>query len=187
MDGSPSPELRTERLVLRHWRDGDREPFAALNADPRVMEHFPARLTRAESDALITSIEARFAEDGFGFWALEVAGTGEFIGFTGISAVRFPAPFTPAVEIGWRLARSVWGHGYASEAARRALRFAFDAGLDEVVSFTAVANVRSQAVMERIGMTRDPADDFDHPLVPDGHRLKRHVLYRVTGAGRPVS
>ncbi|WP_243713324.1 GNAT family N-acetyltransferase [Actinomadura sp. 6K520] len=174
--------MRTERLVMRRWTDGDREPFAALNADPEVMRHFPAPLTRAESDALIASFEARFEEDGFGFWALETAGAGEFVGFTGLSAVRFPAPFAPAVEIGWRLARSAWGHGYATEAARRALRFAFDGGLDEVVSFTAAANARSRAVMERIGMTRDPADDFDHPLVADGHHLKRHVLYRITAA-----
>ncbi|WP_243718982.1 GNAT family N-acetyltransferase [Actinomadura sp. 7K534] len=174
--------MRTERLVMRRWQDGDREPFAAMNADPEVMEHFPAPLTRAESDALIASFETRFEEDGFGFWALETAGTGEFVGFTGLSAVRFQAPFVPAVEIGWRLVRSAWGHGYASEAARRALRFAFEDGIDEVVSFTAAANTRSRAVMERIGMTRDPADDFDRPLVPDGHRLKRHVLYRTTTA-----
>ncbi|HEY8481811.1 MAG TPA: GNAT family N-acetyltransferase [Spirillospora sp.] len=184
MTAQKEPELRTERLVMRRWKDGDREPFAAMNADPEVMEHFPAPLTRAESDALIARFEARFEEDGFGFWALETLGTGEFIGFTGLSVVRFTAPFTPAVEIGWRLARSAWGRGYATEAARRALRFAFDAGVGEVVAFTAVANTRSRAVMERIGMTRDPADDFDHPLVADGHHLKRHVLYRVAPAAR---
>lgn len=175
-----APEPRTGRLLMRRWRDGDREPFAAMNADPEVMEHFPARLTREQSDALIASFEARFEEDGFGFWALETLDAGRFLGFTGLSAVRFPAPFAPAVEIGWRLARPAWGKGYATEAARRALRFAFEErGLDEVVAFTAVANARSRAVMERIGMTRDPADDFDHPLVEDGHRLRRHVLYRI--------
>ncbi|TDC51192.1 N-acetyltransferase [Actinomadura sp. KC345] len=170
-------------MVLRRWEAGDREPFAALNADPEVMAHFPAPLTRAESDAMVDGIEARFEGEGFGFWALETADTNRFIGFTGLAVVRFDAPFTPAVEIGWRLARSAWGHGYAAEAARRALRFAFDdARLDEVVSFTSTANLRSQAVMERIGMVRDAAGDFDHPLVDDGHRLKRHVLWRITAA-----
>ncbi|SNT24579.1 ribosomal-protein-alanine N-acetyltransferase [Actinomadura meyerae] len=178
-----TPELRTDRLVLRRWKEDDRAPFAALNADPVVMEHFPAPLTRAESDAMIDRIEAFFDEHGFGLWAMEAAGTGEFLGFTGLSVPRFEAHFTPAVEIGWRLARSAWGRGYASEAARRALRFAFeDRRLDEVVSFTSPTNVRSQAVMGRIGMARDASGDFDHPLVPDGHRLKRHVLYRVTAA-----
>jgi ribosomal-protein-alanine N-acetyltransferase len=175
--------LRTDRLLLRRWTEADREPFAALNADPEVMEHFPAPLTRPESDAMIERVEARFAESGFGWWALEVAATGEFIGFTGLSVPRFQAHFTPAVEIGWRLARSAWGRGYATEAALRALGHAFEeARLDEVVSFTSAPNVRSQAVMRRIGMTRDPSDDFDHPLVPEGHRLRRHVLYRLTAA-----
>lgn len=182
------PTLRTERLVLRRWQDRDREPFAALNADPEVMEHFPAPLTRRDSDALIDSFEARFEEDGLGFWALETAGTGRFIGFTGLSAVRFEAPFTPAVEIGWRLARPAWGHGYAAEAARRALRHAFDERrLTEVVSFTSTTNLRSRAVMERIGMTRDPGGDFDHPLVDTGHRLGRHVLYRISSAARRLT
>jgi RimJ/RimL family protein N-acetyltransferase len=174
--------LRTARLLLRRWRDGDRAPFAALNADPEVMEHFPSRLTRADSDAFVDRIEADFDERGYGLWALEVEPTGEFIGFTGLSMPRFEASFMPAVEIGWRLARSAWGHGYASEAARESLRYAFsDLALSEVVSFTAVGNVRSRAVMERIGMTHDPADDFDHPLVPDGSPLRRHVLYRRSG------
>jgi ribosomal-protein-alanine N-acetyltransferase len=173
--------LRTDRLLLRPWTAADREPFAALNADPQVMEHFPAPRTRAESDAMIDRVEARFAESGFGWWALEVARTGEFIGFTGLSVPRFDAHFTPAVEIGWRLARPAWGHGYATEAALRALGYAFDeAHLGEVVSFTSVPNVRSQAVMKRIGMTSDPSDDFEHPLVPEGHRLRHHVLYRLT-------
>ncbi|MER7546328.1 GNAT family N-acetyltransferase [Actinomadura sp.] len=173
--------LRTDRLLMRRWTGTDREPFAALNADPQVMEHFPAPLSRAESDALIDRIEARFDESGFGLWALEVAATGEFIGFAGLSVARFQAHFTPAVEIGWRLARSAWGHGYATEAALRALGYAFDdAHIDEVVSFTSVLNVRSQAVMRRIGMSRDPSGDFEHPLVPEGHRLRRHVLYRIT-------
>jgi RimJ/RimL family protein N-acetyltransferase len=172
--------LRTNRLVLRRWLDSDRGPFAALNADPEVMEHFPAPLTRAESDAMIGRIEAHFDERGFGLWALEVVETGEFIGFTGLSTPRFTAHFMPAVEIGWRLARSAWGRGYASEAARRVLEFGLeDVALSEIVSFTAIDNVRSQALMARIGMTHDPVDDFQHPLVPEGSRLRPHVLYRA--------
>ena len=177
--GHPT-SLHTDRLLLRRWRPEDRAPFAALNADPEVMEHFPARLTRAESDAFVDRIEAGFAEHGFGLWAVEVQATGEFIGFTGLAVPSFDAPFTPAVEIGWRLARPAWGRGYASEAARGALDAAFTTyGLAEVVSFTSEDNVRSQAVMRRIGMTHDPADDFDHPRLPPGHRLNRHVLWRI--------
>lgn len=166
---------------MRRWREEDREPFAALNADPVVMEHFPSTLTRQESDALVVRIEAQLDTLGYGLWALEVRDTGEFIGFTGLAVQTFPAHFTPAVEVGWRLKRASWGHGYATEAALAALDYGFDvADLDEIVSMTAFTNLRSQLVMQRIGMTRDPADDFDHPNVPDGHRLKRHVLYRIT-------
>jgi ribosomal-protein-alanine N-acetyltransferase len=173
--------LKTERLVLRRWQNSDREHFAAMNADPEVMEHFPATLTRDESGALIDRIEARFEEYGFGLWALEIAETGQFIGFTGLSVPGFEAHFTPAVEVGWRLSRSAWGHGYASEAARRALAFAFDdLELTEVVSFTSHTNRRSQNVMRRIGMTNDPADDFDHPMLDEGHPLRPHVLWRMT-------
>lgn len=173
--------LRTDRLILRRWQHGDREAFAAMNADPEVMEHFPATLTRDESDAFVDRIEAAFGDRGFGLWALEIAGTGQFIGFTGLSVPRFQTHFTPAVEVGWRLCRSSWGHGYASEAARCALGFAFDeVGLREVVSFTTTSNVRSQAVMRRIGMTHDPADDFDHPRMEESHPLRRHVLWRMS-------
>jgi RimJ/RimL family protein N-acetyltransferase len=173
--------LKTERLVLRRWRYSDREPFAAMNADPEVMEHFPATLAPDESDAAIDRIEAFFEKRGFGFWALEIAETGQFIGFTGLSVPSFEAHFIPAVEIGWRLIRSSWGHGYASEAARRALTFAFDdLELAEVVSFTSRTNLRSQMVMQRIGMINDPADDFDHPVLDEGHPLRRHVLWRMT-------
>ncbi|GLY81943.1 GNAT family N-acetyltransferase [Actinoallomurus iriomotensis] len=176
-----TPMLKTERLMLRRWRHGDRAPFAAMNADPEVMEHFPATLTPEESDAVIDRIEARFEEHGFGLWALEVAETGQFIGFTGLSVPDFEAHFTPAVEIGWRLTRSSWGHGYASEAAQRALTFAFDdLRLAEVVSMTSHTNLRSQMVMKRIGMSNDPADDFDHPLVDEDHPLQPHVLWRMT-------
>lgn len=173
----------TDRLLLRRWKDSDRAPFAAMNADPAVMEHFPSTLDRSASDALVDRIEERLERDGYGLWALEIRETGEFVGFTGLAPVTFEAAFAPAVEIGWRLARGAWGFGYASEAARDVLCFAFDeAGLAEVVSFTAVANRRSQLVMERIGMSRDPADDFEHPSVPAGHRLRPHVLYRISGS-----
>jgi ribosomal-protein-alanine N-acetyltransferase len=154
--------------------------FAKLNRDPVVMEHFPAMLSRAESDELIERIEAGFEENGFGLWALELRDSGEFVGFTGLSVPSFEAHFTPAVEVGWRLARSAWGEGYATEAARATLDFGFgEVGLDEVVSFTTPANQRSRAVMERLSMSHDPADDFDHPSLPASHVLRRHVLYRL--------
>lgn len=174
-------ELRTERLLLRSWRDDDREPFAELNADPAVMEHFPAALTRAQSDAMVDRLNGHLEREGWGLWALEVGATGEFIGFTGLSVPGFDAHFTPAVEVGWRLSKRAWGVGYATEAARRSLEFAFDSlGLPEVVSFTTRGNVRSRAVMRRIGMTHDPADDFEHPsLAPDSPILD-HVLYRMS-------
>jgi RimJ/RimL family protein N-acetyltransferase len=172
--------LRTPRLVLRRWRCADREPFAAMNADPRVMEHFPARLTRVESDALADAIEAGLASRPFGLWALEIPGVTPFAGYVGLAVPSFEAAFTPCVEIGWRFAAAYWGRGYATEAARVALAYAWDPlGLDEVVSFTTAGNARSRAVMTRIGMRHDPADDFDHPRLPAGHPLRRHVLYRV--------
>ena len=171
---------RTDRLVLRGFTDRDREPFAAMNADPEVMAHFQAPYDRARSDRFVDRIQLLWQERGWGLWALERADTGEFIGFTGLAPAEFEAPFTPAVEVGWRLARAHWGLGFASEAAREALRAGFtEAGADEIVSFTAVGNTRSTAVMERIGMVRDPSGDFDHPSVPDGHPLRAHVLYRL--------
>ena len=174
-------ELRTERLVLRHWRPSDRAPFAALNADPRVMEYFLGVLTREASDALAARIEAHFAAHGFGLWAVEIPGVTAFAGFVGLSHARFEAPFTPCVEIGWRLAAEHWGLGYASEGARAALAFGFgELELGEVCSFTAPANLRSRRVMETIGLVHDPAADFDHPALPDGHALRRQVLYRAT-------
>ena len=173
----------TERLVLRSWRDSDRAPFAALNADPEVMRHFPAPMSRQESDAFVELMQDRLEREGWGLWALEVRDTGRFIGFTGLSVPRFTASFTPCVEVGWRLTRDAWGHGYATEAARAALAVGFgELGLEEVVSFTAVGNERSRAVMARIGMTHDPTDDFDHPALPEGHPLRRHVLYRIGAA-----
>jgi RimJ/RimL family protein N-acetyltransferase len=177
------PELTTRRLLLRGWREGDLERFAAMNADPAVMEHFPATLSRASSDRLVGEIQRGWAEHGFGLWAVERADDRSFIGFVGLSRPSFEAHFTPAVEVGWRLARDAWGHGHATEAARAALRFGFETlGLAEIVSFTVPANLRSRAVMERLGMTRDPSDDFDHPKLPGGHRLRRHVLYRLDRA-----
>lgn len=173
--------LRTERLLLRPWRESDREPFATLNADPEVMEFFPAPLTRADSDALVDRILGAFAENGWGLWAAEVVDGPEFIGFIGLAVPRFEASFNPCVEVGWRLARSAWGHGYAPEGAAEALRFGFaEAGLSEILSFTSVINTKSRRVMEKIGMTHDPADDFDHPSVPIDSPLRRHVLYRAT-------
>jgi len=169
--------------VLRRWREEDVEPFAALNSDPVVMEHFPATLSRRRTEELVTVIELLFEEHGYGLWAVEVRETGAMIGFTGLVPILFEAPFTPAVEVGWRLARDAWGHGYATEAAGAALDHGFgEAGLAEVVAITATTNERSMAVMRRLGMHRDPADDFDHPRIPPEHRLCRHVLYRLRAA-----
>ncbi len=176
-------ELSTERLLLRGWRPGDRAPFAALNADPEVMRHFASTLTREASDALAERIEAALGREGWGFWALEVRATGEFIGFTGLGVPPFQAPFMPAVEIGWRLSRAAWGAGYATEAARAAAAFGFEhLALDEIVAFAVTGNARSRAVMRRLGMRHDPAGDFDHPLVDD-ERVRRHVLYRLARPG----
>ena len=179
----PDVVLRTARLILRGWRQADRAPFAAMNADPAVMAHFPAPLSRVESHALADAIAAHHAARGFGLWALEIPDVASFAGFVGLSVPSFTAAFTPCVEIGWRLARAHWGLGYATEAAHAVLVHAWDAlGLDEVVSFTTAGNARSRAVMTRLGMRYDPADDFDHPRLPEGHPLRRHVLYR---AARP--
>ncbi|MGW0811478.1 GNAT family N-acetyltransferase [Nonomuraea sp. NPDC002799] len=172
--------MRTERLIMRRSREEDREPFAAMNADPEVMEHFPATLTQAESDRLVDRIEQHFEKHGYSWWALEERESGRFIGFTGLILQTFNAPFLPAVEIGWRLARPAWGHGYAIEAARRAVAYAFEeASLDELISITTERNMRSRAVMERLGMTRDPEEDFDHPGVPVESGVARCVLYRL--------
>jgi len=171
--------LTTERLLLRRWRAGDREAFAALNADPEVMAHFPARLSRAESDAMVDRFEAGIEADGFGLWAVEERSSGVLLGATGLNRVGFAAPFVPAVEVGWRFVRAAWGQGFATEAAGAALSFGFDvAGLDEIVAMAVPHNERSLAVMDRLGMQRDPDGDFDHPRVPVGP-LRRHVLYRI--------
>lgn len=179
-------ELRTERLLLRRWQEEDRRPFAALNADPAVMEFFPAPLDREQSEELVERIEMSFERNGFGLWALQLRRSGEFIGFAGLAAPPFEAHFTPAVEVGWRLARSAWGRGYATEAGRAALAHGFgELGLEEIVSMTTVRNRRSRAVMERLGMTRDPADDFEFPTLPPGDPLRPHVLYRLRASQVP--
>lgn len=178
------PEVRTARLLLRGWRDADREPFAAMNSDPVVMEHFPETYGRERSDAFVDRIMARWAELRYGLWAAERLDSREFIGYVGLWPATFEAPFTPAVEVGWRLAAAHWGHGFATEGARQALRYGFDTvGLDEIVSFTAVGNVRSWRVMQRLGMVRDEAGDFEHPNIPPGHPVRPHVLYRLSAAG----
>jgi len=172
--------ITTPRLLLRRWSESDRAPFAEICADPQVMEFFPATLTSEQSDDFIRRVQRHFDEHGCGFWAIESVEKGPLLGFVGLEHVRFSAHFTPAMEIGWRLARSAWGKGYASEAAQAALRYAFEAlERPEVVSFTATANTRSRAVMERLGMKRKPEQDFDHPALPAGHPLARHVLYRL--------
>jgi RimJ/RimL family protein N-acetyltransferase len=172
--------LTTERLILRQWRDTDREPFRRINSDAAVMEFMPKLLTAEESDALADRIQMRLAERGFGLFAAELRETGDFIGFVGLSVPGFKAHFTPCIEIGWRLARSFWGSGYATEGARAVLRLAFmSLDFSEVVSFTAALNVRSQRVMERLGMVRNMKDDFDHPLLSAADPLRPHVLYRL--------
>jgi RimJ/RimL family protein N-acetyltransferase len=172
-------EVDTPRLRLRQWRAADRAPFAALNADPAVMEFFLSPLSRESSDASIDAWQSQLASRGWSNWALELKASGEFLGFTGLSIPRRVLPFSPCVEVGWRLARKHWGQGYATEAARAALEVGF-ARLDlrEIVSFTTVGNVRSRAVMERIGM-RDARQDFEYPGFPEGHPLRRHCLYRI--------
>ena len=172
--------LSGDRVRLRRWREEDREAFAAMNCDARVMEFFASPLSRGDSDAMTDRIEQHFDEHGFGLWAIEVPGVAPFIGFAGLTWAKFSAPFTPCVEVGWRLAFEHWGHGYATEAARLALGYGFGTlALPEIVSFTSATNHHSRAVMERLGMRRDPADDFDYPALPDGHPLRRHVLYRL--------
>jgi RimJ/RimL family protein N-acetyltransferase len=180
---TPILELESARLLMRQWCDEDLPEFAALCADPQVMRYFPAPLSRLQSAALIGRIRGHFAEHGFGLWALERKDSGAFIGFTGLALVGFDAPFAPAVEIGWRLARRHWGLGFASEAAWTALRCGFgQLGLDEVVSFTATCNLPSEKVMQAIGMQRVEGGDFDHPGLPAGHPLERHLLYRISRA-----
>ncbi len=173
--------VKTERLILRPWHESDLEPFAKLNSDPRVMEYFPSVLSHKESNDLARRIIAKFEEQGWGLWAASVPGVADFIGFIGLSKPSFEAHFTPAVEVGWRLAFDHWGKGYATEGARGALQYGFDhLKLDEIVSFTTAQNMRSRHVMEKIGMAHNPKDDFDHPKLSEGHPLRSLVLYRIT-------
>ena len=179
----PGPVVTTERLVLRPFTDVDRAPFSELNAHPLVVESLGSSPTRAESDAIVDHINAEMARDGWGLWALEVIGRAAFAGMVGLHRVRAELPCAPAVEVEWRLHPDHWGHGYATEAAAASLRYGFDeVGLTEIVAFTTAGNTRSQAVMNRIGMVRDPGADFDHPRQPEGSPLRHHVLYRVTAS-----
>lgn len=180
--GVPVTELRTERLILRRWKDSDLAPWAAMNADPEVREHLGAVLTREQSEASVAAFEQDFEARGYGWFAVEVAATGEFIGFAGLDDVEEHMPFT-GVEIGWRLARAAWGHGYATEAARAVLAFGFEQlGLKEILALTTATNLRSQAVMERLGMTRNPAEDYEDPTEPEGP-LRHGVVYRIKPDG----
>ncbi|MES9940965.1 MAG: GNAT family N-acetyltransferase [Candidatus Thiodiazotropha sp. 6PLUC2] len=177
--GKPT-ELETDRLSLRQWKRSDLEPFAHLNADPQVMAYFPAPLNRIESDAIADRCQKLIQQRGWGFWAVELRERQTFIGFVGLHVPSAALPFSPCVEIGWRLAASHWGKGYATEAANSALKFGFQQlGLQEVVSFTAIGNSRSRRVMERLGMS-DTASNFEHPAVPQGHPLREHALYRLS-------
>jgi RimJ/RimL family protein N-acetyltransferase len=179
-----APAIRTTRLCLRAWQPDDLPAFAALNADVEVMRYFPSLLDRAASDAMATRIRNGLVEHGFGLWAVEVEGGPPFIGFVGLSVPRWTASLAPCVELGWRLARAAWGNGYATEAARAAVAFAWERGIDELVAFTVPENIRSRAVMERLGMQRDPSEDFDHPALEVSSPLRRHVLYRLRSTTR---
>ncbi|HEY1492726.1 MAG TPA: GNAT family N-acetyltransferase [Steroidobacteraceae bacterium] len=179
-------QLDTARLKLRHWSPADLAPFAALNADPAVMEFMPARLSREASDAMAAAAQTHIEREGFGLWAVEVRGGAPFVGYVGLQRPSFAAPFTPCVEIGWRLMRIAWGHGYATEAARACLQHAFGMlALPEVLAFTVPANLRSRAVMQRLGMVLDPAGAFEHPRLPAGHALRHHLLYRLKRGQQP--
>jgi RimJ/RimL family protein N-acetyltransferase len=176
--------METTRLIMRRWKGGDLDDLAALNADPRVMEFLPSTLTRDQSQKLLEWLEIRFEAQGFGLWALELKATGELVGWTGLNAPKFEAPFMPCVEVGWRLAHRFWGSGLATEAACASIAYAFGPlKLKEIVSFTTRNNARSRAVMTRLGMTYDPNDDFEHPSLPAGNALRSHVLYRLSASG----
>ena len=171
---------KTERLILRQWLRSDREPFSRLNADPRVMEFMPGLLTPEKSEALADRIEDHFRQHSFGLCAVELRRDDSFIGFIGLNIPSFEAHFTPCVEIGWRLSADCWGQGLATEGAREMVRYASEhIEIGTLVSFTVPANSRSRRVMEKLGMTHSPSDDFDHPALPKDHPLRKHVLYRM--------
>ncbi len=173
-------EIKTKRLLLRPWREEDFTAFAQLNGDVKVMEYFPSTLSRQESDDLGKRLSSKLEEQGWGLWAVSIPDIADFIGFIGLNKVPFTAPFTPAVEVGWRLAHKFWGQGYATEGALASLKYGFETlDLEEIVSFTATANMRSRNVMEKIGMHRSSQDDFDHPRIAPENNLRRHVLYRI--------
>ena len=173
-------EFKTARLIVRQWRDDDAEPFAQMNADPRVMQYFPACLSRDKSDAAFEAMRSIIAEQGWGFWAIEEQASQRFIGFVGLNVPAPELPFSPCTEIGWRLAHEFWGKGYATEAAQGALRIGFSQlNLAEIVSFTSIHNQPSQAVMRRLGMLQE-TENFQHPKVPVGHVLREHCLYRLS-------
>src|SRR5215469_9268269 len=172
--------IETPRLILRNWRESDREPFRLMNADSRVMRYFPALLTPEETDSAIVRLTSHCETHDFTFWSATLRETNEFIGFIGLFHTPFHAHFTPCVEIGWRLRPEFWNRGLATEGARAAAAYGFaQLDLDEIVAFTTVENRPSRRVMEKLGMTYNPVDDFDHPQVPEGHPLRRHVLYRL--------
>ncbi len=173
-------DLRTDRLILRRWLPGDRERFAAMTANPEEMKYFKGPWSRAESDRMVDRLEAHFTKHGYGYWAVEIPGVTSFGGVIGLAIPHIELHFTPCVEIGWRIGIEYWGRGYATEGARAALQFGFDElGLREIVSFATSTNLPSIRVMERLGFTRHPEDDFDHPIFPEGHPLRPHVLYRL--------
>ena len=173
-------ELKTERLLLREWSDRDLSGFAELNSDPETMAFFPGQLSREESDAVAEKCQSLISKRGWGFWAVELKSSGEFMGFVGLHTPKPNLPFSPCVEIGWRLLKKYWGKGYATEAAQASLGYAFNTlNLNEVVSFTTVSNVRSRSVMQRLGFS-NTHQNFEHPDIDKGHLLSEHVLYKIT-------
>jgi RimJ/RimL family protein N-acetyltransferase len=184
--GTPGPELRTERLLLRRWRPSDREPFARINADPVVMEHFPGLQSPQVSSEMIEHFEQEFEREGFGIWAVEIPGELQLAGFVGLMSVPPDMPFAPAVEVGWRLTPAAWGRSIAYEAAQAALDYGFGpTDLSEIVAYTALRNERSQRLMRRLGMRYDEGADFLHPRIAPGNPVAPHVLYRLRAEDRP--
>ena len=176
----PAPALTTKRLLLRQWKEEDRSFFAQMNGDERIMHYFPSALSVEESNSLADRIQKELKEKEYGLWAVEAVGVASFVGFVGLHYQDFPAPFTPCIEIGWRLGFEYWGNGYAFEAAQKIIKYAFDVlKLPEIVSFTPVTNQRSRKLMEKLGMIYNPRDDFQHPKLTTNHPLRSHVLYRL--------